>query len=82
MVSLGKEDNVGIEQSRLLADCLFGNPKVLKLGFGMKEDLQVLSRSFPDLQNLPKLITNWIDLRNLWPSIQTNYSSFNWVLPG
>lgn len=74
--SLREKEKLSSDQSRQLQHMLFENPHILKLGFGMKEDLHVLSRSLPGVGDISKSIKNWLDLRDLWSTVQTKYPSF------
>lgn len=74
--SLREEKACTAAQSLQLIRIIFGNPHILKLGFGMKEDLQVLSRSLPGLGDVSKSIINWVDIKNLWSHIETRHPSF------
>lgn len=74
--SLREEKDCTAAQGQQLIRLIFGNPHILKLGFGMKEDLQVLSRSLPGLEDISKSFVNWIDMKNLWTHIETRYPSF------
>lgn len=73
--SLREIEKISLDQSRQLIKQVFDNPHLLKLGFGMKEDLQVLSRSFPGLHDISKSIKNFLDLRILWSTVQSRYPS-------
>ena len=74
--SLREEKSCSVIHSRQLIRLLFGNPHILKLGYGLKEDLQVLSRSLPGIEDASKSIVNWIDVKNLWSNIETKYPAF------
>ena len=74
--SLREDKSCSVIHSRQLVRLLFGNPHILKLGYGLKEDLHVLSRSLPGIDDLSKSIVNWIDIKNLWSNIETKYPSF------
>lgn len=74
--SLREEKDCTAAQGQQLIRLIFGNPHILKLGFGMKEDLHVLSRSLPGLEDISKSFVNWIDMKNLWTHIETRYPSF------
>lgn len=74
--SLREKEKLSVDQSRQLQLKLFENPHILKLGFGMKEDLHVLSRSLPGVGDISKSIKHWLDLRDLWSTIQKKCPSF------
>ena len=70
-----RQENPSVDQSRDFVRHVFENPHLLKLGFGMKEDLQVLGRSLPGLEDVNKLLRKWLDLRTLWSVVQSKYPS-------
>lgn len=74
MYSLREIEKITLDQCRHLMKQVFENPHILKLGFGMKEDLQVLSRSFLGLHDVSKSIKNYVDLRTLWSALQIEHS--------
>ncbi|KAI9553065.1 hypothetical protein GHT06_020956 [Daphnia sinensis] len=74
--SLREEKDCTAAQGQQLIRHVFGNPHILKLGYGMKEDLHVLSRSLPGLEDVSKSFVNYIDMKNLWTHIETRYPSF------
>ncbi|XP_046455763.1 exonuclease mut-7 homolog [Daphnia pulex] len=74
--SLLEDKSCSVINSQQLIGDLFGNRHILKLGYGLKEDLHVLSRSLPGIGDVSKSIVNWIDIKNLWSNIETKYPSF------
>lgn len=74
--SLREDKSCSVINSQQLIRLLFGNRHILKLGYGLKEDLHVLSRSLPGIDDVSKSIVNWIDIQNLWSNIEAKYPSF------
>ena len=75
ITTLRAVEMIDASQSQILLHLLFANPNVLKLGFSMKEDMNVVARSLPGLENLPKCINKSLDLHNLWTNIQSHHPS-------
>ena len=70
ILSLREKEKLAAHQGEAFVQQVFANPNVLKLGFSMKEDLNVLSRSLPGFENITKSMRKWIDLHSLWGNIQ------------
>lgn len=71
--SLRANEKLSIDKWKKLNKALFENSSILKLGFGIKEDLQILSRSMPGVHNISKSIQNVTDVHCLWSTIQNKY---------
>ena len=65
-----ENEKLQTRQGETFVQQVFANPNILKLGFSMKGDLDVLSRSLPGLQNITKSMRKWVDLHSLWSNIQ------------
>merc|ERR1712071_709237 len=52
ILSLREKEKLAAHQGEAFVQQVFANPNVLKLGFSMKEDLNVLSRSLPGFENI------------------------------
>lgn len=76
LFTLREIEKLEAAQGRALVEGLFSNPRVLKLGFSMKEDLQAISRSLPGLEHLPQSIKNWTDLHTTCGTILSRQPSF------
>jgi len=73
ILSLRENEKLETHQGETFVQQVFANPNVLKLGFSMKEDLNVLSRSLSGFENITKSMRKWIDLHSLWGNIQRCY---------
>ena len=74
--SLREVEKISPRQGRILIEMLFANPNIRKLGFGIREDLNVLARSLPGMENLSKSLCQMMDLHNVWVNIQSKYPHF------
>lgn len=71
ILSLRENEKLQADQGEKFVQQVFANPNLLKLGFSMKEDLTVLSRSLPGFENIIKSMRKWIDLHSLWSNVQS-----------
>lgn len=77
IVALRDVDGAGGQRAaQALVEYVFGNGRLLKLGYGMREDLQVVARSLPGLEQLAQVVCRFLDLSVVMPNIQSVHPTF------
>jgi len=68
LLALGPKDSVGSEEFSKLVASVFRDPTYLKLGFGLRHDLQRLAESYPHLGCFAR-IDQVLDVQDAWVQV-------------